>query len=122
MVPVVAAVYFMPPIMAVGLVMIPPIVAMERQSHAREVNPGIGAPAIAEAVAHHVGGGIGCAAGDAGQRQRRSKQSIFQVFHRRSPFCRTGGSAAVDRDLLGFALRVRALLNRYGQYTLVERR
>jgi hypothetical protein len=68
MVPVVTAVDFMPRIMTIRLVVVPPIVAMERQTHARKMNPCIGVPTIAEAIAHHVGGGAACAAGDAGLR------------------------------------------------------
>jgi hypothetical protein len=68
-----AAVDLVPGIMAVSLVMIPPIVAMERQSYSGKMNPGVGVPAIPEAIAYHVSRGACCGAGDAAQHYRRGK-------------------------------------------------
>ena len=53
--PIMAIVDLVPGVVPIVLVVVPPVVGVEGQTHVREVHAGIGMPAIAETIAHDIG-------------------------------------------------------------------
>ena len=53
--PVMATINFMPSVVVIAFVVVPPTTEVERQVHAREMNAAVGMPAVASAVADDIG-------------------------------------------------------------------
>src|SRR5689334_7394989 len=79
--PVMAAIDLMPGIMAVDLVPLPPAVRVERQTHMREMDPGVGMPAVAEAIAHDIGRSTAGRGGNAANGDCGGQENLFEAFH-----------------------------------------
>jgi hypothetical protein len=82
--PIMAGVDVVPGVPMIGLILVPPIVAMECKTHTWEVNSSVGMPAIAETIAGDIGRGVSGRAQKACGHKRSRKQRLFKVvryFH-----------------------------------------
>ena len=82
MMPIVAAIGFMPGVARICAMPLPPLFIVETQPHMRKMHTGIGVPAIAESIAHDIRGCTDGRAGQAAESEGGGQEKLFDGFHR----------------------------------------